>query len=90
MNSMIHAPAGAPSDALAATRSAYLAALRQRVIEVSYLAKSAHLGSSLSCIEILDCIIRASGLTPENMTAPHRPRLVMSKGHAAMAFYAAL
>jgi transketolase len=90
MDSMSHAPAGAPSEVIAATRSAYLAALRQRVIEVSYLAKSAHLGSSLSCIEILDCIIRASGLTPENMTAPHRPRLVMSKGHAAMAFYAAL
>jgi len=37
--------------------------LRQTRDRGLYLAKSAHLGSSLSCIEILDCIIRASGLT---------------------------
>jgi len=90
MNSTIHAPVSAPSEAAVSTRNAYLAALRQRVIELSYLAKSAHLGSSLSSIEILDCILRASGLTPENVAAPDRPRLVMSKGHAAMAYYAAL
>src|SRR6202163_991798 len=69
---------------------ARVAGIRRRIIEISYVAKSAHLGSSLSSVEILDAIIGASGVNAGNVEAPDRSRLVMSKGHAAMAFYAAL
>jgi transketolase len=82
--------AGACSSNEDAGRDARIAGIRRRIIEISYAAKSAHLGSSLSSVEILDAIIGASGVNAENVEAPDRSRLVMSKGHAAMAFYAAL
>ena len=65
-------------------------AIRKRVVELSSSAKSAHFGSSLSCIEILDAILRVSDIRPQNLSAPGRDRLIVSKGHAAMGYYAAL
>ena len=82
--------AGARSSNEDAGRDARVAGIRRRIIEISYAAKSAHLGSSLSSVEILDAIIGASGVSAGTVEAPDRSRLVMSKGHAAMAFYAAL
>lgn len=66
------------------------AAARRRVLSMSYRAKSAHLGSSLSVIEILDAAFSASNLRPANARAQDRDRIVFSKGHAAMAYYATL
>lgn len=66
------------------------AAARKRVVALSYRASSAHLGSSLSCIEILDAVLLASNIRRDNQAADRRDRLVFSKGHAAMAFYATL
>lgn len=66
------------------------AAARRRVIAMSYRANSAHLGSSLSCIEILDAVMRAADISPMNAGAALRDRIVFSKGHAAMAYYATL
>lgn len=63
---------------------------RRRVVSMSYHAKSAHLGSSLSCIEILDAIFLVSDLRADTASAKNRDRIVFSKGHAAMAFYATL
>ncbi|MCX7900400.1 MAG: transketolase, partial [Methylocystis sp.] len=71
----------------AATRCANA---RRRVIAMSYAANSAHLGSSLSAIEILDAVMRACDVAPENARATLRDRIVFSKGHAAMAYYATL
>lgn len=68
----------------------HLARIRNRIAQVSHRANSAHLGSSLSCVEILDAIIRASGISASSVGQPDRARLVMSKGHAAMGFYASL
>jgi transketolase len=61
---------------------------RRRVVSMSHRANAAHLGSSLSCIEILDAIVSASDLRPGNAASAMRDRIVFSKGHAAMAFYA--
>ena len=65
-------------------------AVRRRIAELSYRAKSAHFGSSLSSIEILDSVVRAANIVPAAIASPNRSRLIMSKGHAAMAFYATL
>ena len=65
-------------------------AIRKCVAQMSHRANSAHFGSSLSCVEILDAILRVSNIRPETITAPDRDRLVVSKGHAAMGYYAAL
>ncbi|NJL07159.1 MAG: transketolase [Methylacidiphilales bacterium] len=64
--------------------------IRRRIAELSCHAKSAHFGSSLSCVEILDAILRVANIHPGNLTAADRDRLVVSKGHAAMGVYAAL
>jgi transketolase len=64
--------------------------IRKTIVEMSYAARSAHLGSSLSCVEILDAMIAASTLRPKTVSAPDRDRIIVSKGHAAMALYAVL
>jgi transketolase len=64
--------------------------IRRRIVQLSYHARSAHLGSSLSVVEIADAVLAASNLRPGTATAPDRDRVVFSKGHAAMAYYAVL
>ncbi|MDH4981859.1 transketolase [Hyphomicrobium sp. D-2] len=64
--------------------------IRHTIVEMSYAAKSAHLGSSLSCVEILDAMVATSNLRPDTVHSPTRDRIVVSKGHAAMAYYAVL
>ena len=66
------------------------AAARRRVIAMSLTANSAHLGSSLSTIEILDCIFAVSNVRADTAASADRDRIVFSKGHAAMAYYATL
>jgi transketolase len=66
------------------------AAVRRRVVSMSHRANSAHLGSSLSCVEILDAIFLSSDIRADTASAADRDRVVFSKGHAAMAFYATL
>src|SRR5437016_6241346 len=77
-------PSGAQSSKLRC------AAVRARIIGLSYSARSAHLGSSLSCVEILDAVIGTSNIRPETVHLPDRDRVVFSKGHAAMACYSTL
>ncbi len=65
--------------------------LRSSVIELSHRAETPHLGSSLSCIDILATLY--SGvlrITPETSADPNRDRFVLSKGHAATALYSCL
>ena len=64
--------------------------IRDVIIEMSYRANSAHLGSSLSCVEILDAIVAESNLRADTVDLAGRDRIVVSKGHAAMAYYAVL
>ena len=58
--------------------------IRGSILEMSNRAKSAHAGSSLSCVEILYSIMRARYVGQLGIS-----RFVLSKGHAAMALYAA-
>ncbi len=67
------------------------AQLRGRIVAMCAASKSAHLGSSLSCVDILTAAYwRALDIDPANPSDPDRDRFVLSKGHAAMAIYATL
>jgi len=66
------------------------ASIRYRIALLSRDAKSAHLGSSLSCVEILNAIVAVSNIRPDTLRSIDRDRLIMSKGHAAMGYYAVM
>jgi transketolase len=70
---------------------AIAAQLRGRIITMCHEASSAHLGSSLSCVDILTAAYwHVLNLDPADPTAAWRDRFILSKGHAAMALYATL
>jgi transketolase len=65
--------------------------IRRRVIELSHQAGTPHLGSSLSCIDILVAAYwTALRIDPRHPRDPSRDRFILSKGHAALALYVAL
>jgi len=67
------------------------AELRGDIIKMCYQSRSAHLGSCLSCVDIISSIYWGNfNIDEENPFDPNRDRFIMSKGHAAMALYAAL
>ena len=67
------------------------AKLRGMVIDMSHAAGTPHLGSSLSCVDIVTAAywdaLRIDPTRPDN---PGRDRFILSKGHAATTLYAAL
>lgn len=62
--------------------------LRGRIVSLSHQRKAPHLGSCLSCVDILVAAYW-SAITVEP-DRPDRDRLVLSKGHAALALYCTL
>jgi transketolase len=75
----------------ASALAAMAARLRGRVIEMSHAAQSAHLGSALSCSDIVTAAYwHVLSIEPAKPTDPLRDRFILSKGHAATALYAAL
>jgi transketolase len=65
--------------------------LRFKVIEMSHAAGTPHLGSALSCIDILVALFwKVARVQAKNPTDPLRDRVILSKGHAASALYATL
>ena len=65
--------------------------LRKYIIEMIYRAKSGHPGGSLSIADILAVLYwKEMNIDPKNPKMENRDRLVLSKGHAAPALYAAL
>lgn len=65
--------------------------LRQRIVELSHSAKTPHLGSSLSCVDILTAAYwSALRIDPRRPQDPGRDRFILSKGHAALALYVTL
>lgn len=65
--------------------------IRLKVIEASHKAGTMHLGSSLSCVDILVAIYwKTLAINPNNPYDPERDRFILSKGHAAIALYVAL
>jgi len=65
--------------------------VRQEIVKMTSNAKSGHLGGSLSCVDILVALyFHYLKHNPQNPSWPERDRFVLSKGHAAPAFYATL
>ncbi len=65
--------------------------LRGTVITMCSESKSAHLGSCLSCLDILTAAYwHVLKCDPSKPSDPLRDRFILSKGHAAMALYATL
>ena len=65
--------------------------LRGDIVEFSHCSNTPHVGSALSCIDILAALYWSNpGLSPEKVGAPGRDRFILSKGHAALALYAVL
>lgn len=65
--------------------------LRGKVVELSHQAGTPHLGSALSCIDILVAAYwTALEIDPKKPMDPRRDRFILSKGHAATALYAVL
>lgn len=65
--------------------------LRRDINEMIYIAKSGHLGGSLSIIDILTILYwKEMNINTENSKMENRDRLVLSKGHGAPALYAVL
>ena len=65
--------------------------IRGRVLELSHRAGTPHLGSSLSCVEMVVAAYWGRlRLDPDLAADPQRDRFILSKGHAATTLYAAL
>jgi transketolase len=62
--------------------------LRARIIETSHKASIPHLGSCLSCVDILTAIyFSVLRIDPKNPRAEDRDRFILSKGHGAPALF---
>ena len=67
--------------------------MRRDCIEMGYAAGSqgAHFGPALSCVDIVATLFFGIiNQDPKNPEMPERDRFVLSKGHACLAYYAAL
>jgi transketolase len=65
--------------------------IRGKLVEMSHAAGTPHLGSALSCVDILVALYwSALRIDPAQPDAPERDRCILSKGHAATALYATL
>ena len=65
--------------------------IRKKLVLISHEAKTPHLGSSLSCVDIIVALYwDILNVDPKNPSDPNRDRLIFSKGHAATTLYVAL
>jgi len=64
-------------------------AIRKLILEQSHRARVGHIGSALSIADIIAVLFGEALHVPE-IHDPQRDRFVLSKGHAALALYAAL
>ena len=66
-------------------------AVRRDVLRMTNSARASHVGSSLSCIDVLAVLYHSiANVDPKEPRAVERDRVVVSKGHAAAALYATL
>ena len=65
--------------------------MRLRILEMTYKAKSAHIGSAFSIVEILVALyFQYLNVSPADSEKKDRDRFVLSKGHGCPALYAVL
>ena len=65
--------------------------IRRNGLEMTHLSRGSHIGSVLSVAEIIAVLYTGVlNVDPANPEKPDRDRLILSKGHAGSAVYAAL
>jgi transketolase len=65
--------------------------IRGSLVKITHEGKAAHIGSALSCIDILVVLYwKVLNLDKDNITRHDRNRFIMSKGHGIGALYATL
>lgn len=66
--------------------------IRLLVLEMIYQAQVSHIGTALSCVDILTALYLGNVLRikPDNPSWPERDRFILSKGHGCSALYATL
>ncbi|QQG40394.1 MAG: transketolase [Candidatus Levyibacteriota bacterium] len=65
--------------------------IRKQIITMAYVAKSAHTGGALSCVEIMVALyFTIMKVFPRDADNPLRDRLIFSKAHDAKVLYAVL
>lgn len=65
--------------------------IRRHVVTMSHQAQAPHVGSALSCADILTTLyFGVAKLDPRMPRDAHRDRIILSKGHAAATLYACL
>ncbi|MGA9839909.1 MAG: transketolase [Thermoplasmata archaeon] len=80
----------APGE-LVASLAATAREVRADIVRMVHAAGSGHPGGSLSVVDLLTALVfHEMRVDPARADAPDRDRLVLSKGHAAPALYAAL
>jgi len=65
--------------------------VRKNILKMCYTAKSSHIGSALSCTDILVALyFEVLNVDPANFSFSGRDRFILSKGHACSALYSVL
>lgn len=65
--------------------------IRRQILTMNYNSQGTHIGSSLSCVDILTVLyFTVLKIRPKQPFWPLRDRFILSKGHAAAALYAVL
>ena len=65
--------------------------IRRHGLEMTHISRGSHIGSVFSLAEIMATLYaRVLNVRPEEPNWPERDRLILSKGHAGAAVYAAL
>ena len=64
--------------------------IRKDILEMVSSAGSGHVGGSLSCVEILVCLYFNIMNLEEDKKGRRIDKFILSKGHAAPAYYAVL
>ena len=65
--------------------------MRRRGLRAVFEAGAGHIGGEMSVIDILTALyFDVLNVNPDNPLDPNRDRLILSKGHAALALYIAL
>ncbi len=61
---------------------------RRQIVEITYRCGKAHIGSALSCIDIVACLyLGVLRVNPKNPRNSRRDRFILSKGHGCLALY---
>ena len=65
--------------------------MRRHILTMATYGKTSHVGSALSCVEILAVLyFRLMNVSSKNWLTPEANRFILSKGHGAKAWYAVL